>query len=99
MFEKAKQRAAEKAAKVDAHAAHVYVSTLPIGPRPFKQVEVLTGEREGDPRKAWANLRQLAADHRCDAVLGAALTSWDSDGFPRFVAYGTGVRWTPEDEH
>ncbi|MEV7602854.1 hypothetical protein AB0O91_36345 [Kitasatospora sp. NPDC089797] len=99
MFEKAKQRAAERAAEVDARAAHVYVSTLPIGPRPFKQVEVLTGERDLDPRKAWANLRQLAADHGYDAVLGAALTSWDNEGYPRFVAYGTGVQWTPEDGH
>ncbi|MEV7024112.1 hypothetical protein [Kitasatospora sp. NPDC093558] len=97
MFEKVKQRIADRDARIAARADWVYVSTLPTGPKPFEQVAVLTAEREQTPQEAWAKLRELAADRGCDAVLGAALTSWDSDGFPRFVAYGTGVRWTPED--
>jgi hypothetical protein len=95
VFEKMKQRNAEHA-EVVARAPGVYVSTLPVGPHPFRQVEVLTAKPESTPQEAWARLRLLAARHGCDAVLGAALTSWDEEGFPRIVAYGTGVRWTAE---
>ncbi|OKI95103.1 hypothetical protein [Kitasatospora sp. CB01950] len=81
-------------------AASVFVSTLPTAQRPYRQVAVLAGEPAQSAEQAWQSLRRRGAEHGCDAVLGAGLTSWAGDSvfMPQFLAFGTGVSWSPEED-
>jgi uncharacterized protein YbjQ (UPF0145 family) len=46
----------------------------------------------GEAAKAFAGLKQKAADQGADAIVGVRLIVSASDGYLRWVAYGTALR-------
>ena len=77
------------------------LSTRETTDRKFIELGVMFGQALGGREpvmQALTNLQNIGAEHGCDAVIAVKLLHYPTSAGPAVVAYGTGVRFLPNQE-